>query len=114
MRFPRGLSAAAKSLLTGLLIKDPKKRLGGGPDDAQEIMSHVFFSSINWLDLEQKKVIIHYKLSLNELIQILFFYFVLCNKLLLYKFPIKLKKTFMLDSSSIPTSSIIRHRHTIF
>jgi len=44
-------------LLTGLLIKDPKKRLGGGPDDAQEIMSHVFFSSINWLDLEQKKVI---------------------------------------------------------
>lgn len=57
MRFPRGLSAAAKSLLTGLLIKDPKQRLGGGPDDAQEIMSHVFFSSINWLDLEQKKVI---------------------------------------------------------
>lgn len=56
MRFPRGLSAAAKSLLTGLLIKDPKRRLGGGPDDAQEIMSHVFFSSINWLDLEQKKV----------------------------------------------------------
>jgi len=44
-------------LLTGLLIKDPKKRLGGGPDDAQEIMSHVFFSSINWLDLEQKKVV---------------------------------------------------------
>lgn len=57
VRFPRGLSAAAKSLLTGLLIKDPKQRLGGGPDDAQEIMSHVFFSSINWLDLEQKKVI---------------------------------------------------------
>lgn len=56
VRFPRGLSAAAKSLLTGLLIKDPKKRLGGGPDDAQEIMTHVFFSSINWLDLEQKKV----------------------------------------------------------
>jgi len=57
VRFPRGLSAAAKSLLTGLLIKDPRQRLGGGPDDAQEIMSHVFFSSINWLDLEQKKVI---------------------------------------------------------
>lgn len=57
VRFPRGLSAAAKSLLTGLLIKDPKQRLGGGPDDAQEIMNHVFFSSINWLDLEQKKVI---------------------------------------------------------
>lgn len=56
VRFPRSLSAAAKSLLTGLLIKDPKIRLGGGPDDAQEIMSHVFFSSINWLDLEQKKV----------------------------------------------------------
>jgi len=74
VRFPIGLSAAAKSLLSGLLIKDPKQRLGGGPDDAQEIMSHVFFSSINWLDLEQKKVIFSFLYStLTQLIKLFYF-----------------------------------------
>jgi hypothetical protein len=43
-------------MLGGLLVKDPNKRLGGGPDDAKEIMAHPFFSSINWTDLQQKKV----------------------------------------------------------
>jgi hypothetical protein len=30
--------------------------LGGGADDAKEIMAHIFFSSINWKDLEERKV----------------------------------------------------------
>jgi hypothetical protein len=37
-------------------VKDPIKRLGGGPNDAKDIMQHVFFASINWKDLEEKKV----------------------------------------------------------
>lgn len=57
IRFPRNLSPEAKSLLAGLLKKDPKQRLGGGPNDAKEVMSHVFFISINWQDLVQKKII---------------------------------------------------------
>lgn len=56
MKFPRTISSEAKSLLSGLLVKDPNRRLGGGPDDAREIMSHPFFSCINWSDLIQKKV----------------------------------------------------------
>lgn len=56
VKFPRNLSSEAKDLLAGLLIKDPTKRLGGGPEDAKQIMAHPFFSSINWRDLEQKKV----------------------------------------------------------
>jgi RAC serine/threonine-protein kinase len=56
VRFPRQISAEAKDLLGGLLVKDPVKRLGGGPDDAREIMQHVFFASINWKDLEERKV----------------------------------------------------------
>lgn len=56
VKFPRNLSSDARSLLSGLLIKDPTQRLGGGPDDAREIMAHSFFSSINWRDLESKKV----------------------------------------------------------
>lgn len=31
-------------------------RLGGGPDDAKEIMRHSFFSTIDWQDLYDKKV----------------------------------------------------------
>jgi RAC serine/threonine-protein kinase len=50
------MSIEARELLTGLLVKDPKSRLGGGPDDAREIMSHAFFRNINWTDLENKKV----------------------------------------------------------
>lgn len=56
VRFPRNLSPEAKSLLSGLLVKNPQQRLGGGPEDAKEIMAHPFFSCINWRDLEAKKV----------------------------------------------------------
>lgn len=81
VRFPRTISNEAKDMLggkrmlnkinrvvkflnscliynffQGLLIKDPSKRLGGGPNDAKEIMDHAFFSSIDWSDLVQKKI----------------------------------------------------------
>nr|QBC41002.1 Akt [Chrysopa pallens] len=56
VKFPRTLSADARSLLAGLLVKEPAHRLGGGPQDVREIMEHPFFSSINWNDLVQKKV----------------------------------------------------------
>ncbi|XP_040298230.1 RAC-beta serine/threonine-protein kinase [Bufo bufo] len=56
IRFPRTLSPEAKSLLSGLLKKDPKQRLGGGPTDAQEVKDHRFFASINWQDVNQRKL----------------------------------------------------------
>ncbi|XP_026037008.1 RAC-beta serine/threonine-protein kinase-like isoform X3 [Astatotilapia calliptera] len=56
IRFPRNLSPEAKSLLAGLLKKDPKHRLGGGPSDAKEVMTHKFFITINWHDVEQRKL----------------------------------------------------------
>ncbi|KAK5888304.1 hypothetical protein CesoFtcFv8_016815 [Champsocephalus esox] len=56
IRFPRNLSPEAKALLAGLLKKDPKQRLGGGPNDAKEVMSHKFFITINWQDVVQKKL----------------------------------------------------------
>lgn len=54
--FPATLSEPAKHFLNGLLIKDPTKRLGGGPDDAREIMMHAFFRGLNWQDLIEKKI----------------------------------------------------------
>ncbi|CAN0248820.1 RAC-alpha serine/threonine-protein kinase-like [Petromyzon marinus] len=56
IRFPRTLSNDAKALLSGLLLKDPKKRLGGGPDDAKEIMRHSFFAGTNWQDVYERKL----------------------------------------------------------
>lgn len=56
VKFPKTLSVEARDLLSGLLVKDPARRLGGGPEDAKQIMNHPFFSSINWRDLEQKKI----------------------------------------------------------
>ncbi|GAB0095615.1 Non-specific serine/threonine protein kinase [Sergentomyia squamirostris] len=56
VRFPRSISQEARNLLTKLLAKIPSERLGGGPDDVKEIQSHPFFASINWTDLEQKKI----------------------------------------------------------
>uniref|UniRef100_A0A672HX86 non-specific serine/threonine protein kinase n=1 Tax=Salarias fasciatus TaxID=181472 RepID=A0A672HX86_SALFA len=61
IRFPKNLAPEAKALLAGLLKKDPKQRLGGGPDDAKEVMSHKFFTSINWQDVTDKKLIPPFK-----------------------------------------------------
>lgn len=56
VRFPRTISDEARSLLAGLLAKDPRQRLGGGQDDVKEIQAHPFFASINWTDLVNKRV----------------------------------------------------------
>lgn len=56
VQFPRTLSPEAKDLLSGLLIKVPANRLGGGPDDAKQIMYHAFFRGVNWQDVLDKKV----------------------------------------------------------
>uniref|UniRef100_A0A5F9DES2 Ribosomal protein S6 kinase n=1 Tax=Oryctolagus cuniculus TaxID=9986 RepID=A0A5F9DES2_RABIT len=54
--YPQEMSALAKDLLQRLLMKDPEKRLGCGPRDADEIKEHLFFQKINWDDLAAKKV----------------------------------------------------------
>lgn len=56
VKFPRNISNEAKSLLSGLLEKQPSKRLGGGPEDVRDIMSHPFFACIDWNDLVLKKI----------------------------------------------------------
>jgi hypothetical protein len=47
----------SKSLIVGLLNRNPHKRLGAEPGEAGalEIMNHPFFSDINWTDLIEKK-----------------------------------------------------------
>ncbi|XP_069477236.1 serine/threonine-protein kinase Sgk3 [Ambystoma mexicanum] len=50
-----GASLTAWSILEELLEKDRKKRLGAN-EDFHDIQSHPFFATINWSDLEQKKI----------------------------------------------------------
>uniref|UniRef100_A0A673IHL5 Serine/threonine-protein kinase Sgk1 n=1 Tax=Sinocyclocheilus rhinocerous TaxID=307959 RepID=A0A673IHL5_9TELE len=50
-----GASTAAWSILQALLEKDHTRRLGYR-DDFNEVKGHEFFSTINWDDLEQKKL----------------------------------------------------------
>ncbi|NXR36089.1 AKT2 kinase, partial [Zosterops hypoxanthus] len=57
IRYPRSLGPESRSLLAGLLKKDPKQRLGGGPGDAREVMEHRFFAGIDWQDVVQRKLV---------------------------------------------------------
>lgn len=53
LRFPEDMDKDAQSLLTGLLNRDPKKRLGAnGP---AEIKNHKLFKEIDWKKLMGKK-----------------------------------------------------------
>jgi len=54
--FPAHVSENAKLLLTGLLTRDPKKRLGAGKEDADPIKTHSFFANINWPNLDKKQI----------------------------------------------------------
>lgn len=57
LTMPYFLSADAKDLLTRLLRKEPKKRLGGCmPKDMQTIKKHRFFRKIEWAKLEKREV----------------------------------------------------------
>ncbi|XP_014907612.1 ribosomal protein S6 kinase alpha-5 isoform X3 [Poecilia latipinna] len=54
--FPKDMGPLAKDLIQRLLVKDPKKRLGSGPNGAENVKKHPFYQKINWEDLAAKKV----------------------------------------------------------
>jgi tRNA A-37 threonylcarbamoyl transferase component Bud32 len=56
LKIPSYLSNESKSLLKGLLQRNPTKRLGSGKGDSEEIKSHPFFQGINWKDVENRKL----------------------------------------------------------
>lgn len=54
--YPIHMPRDSVSILQKLLTREPELRLGSGPTDAQEIMSHSFFRNINWDDVRDKKI----------------------------------------------------------
>lgn len=66
IRIPRSISVKAQSVLKGFLNKNPVERLGCHPTTGfSDIMSHAFFKSINWEQLEGKQVMPPYKPKLG-------------------------------------------------
>uniref|UniRef100_A0AAR2K9S4 Ribosomal protein S6 kinase n=1 Tax=Pygocentrus nattereri TaxID=42514 RepID=A0AAR2K9S4_PYGNA len=53
---PQFLSAEAQSLLRALFKRNPTNRLGSGPDGAEEIKRHTFFSTIDWNKLFRREI----------------------------------------------------------
>jgi serine/threonine protein kinase len=51
LHYPASVSAPAKSVLLGLLTKDPNRRLGSGNEDSDEIKRHDFFKEIDFRKL---------------------------------------------------------------
>ncbi|AOA64013.1 Serine/threonine-protein kinase [Komagataella phaffii] len=59
LKFPAGFDPDAKSLITGLLQRDPTKRLGF--NGSHEIKNHQFFADIDWQRLLSKSYIPPFK-----------------------------------------------------
>jgi len=66
LRFPSRLSPDAKSVLSGLLSKNPLNRLGGGPEDYCEIQATEFFRNVEWDKLYRKEIEPPFKPQLSD------------------------------------------------
>ncbi|XP_011494423.1 PREDICTED: ribosomal protein S6 kinase alpha-5-like, partial [Ceratosolen solmsi marchali] len=57
---PQGLSGFVRDFISRLLVKEPRRRLGGGPRDARELKEHAFFKRapppFGWPALERREV----------------------------------------------------------
>ncbi len=51
-----GRPGIVQSFVLALLVKNPEKRLGGGPDDGKEVMGHEFFAGMDFERLGRKEL----------------------------------------------------------
>ncbi|EDV23199.1 uncharacterized protein TRIADDRAFT_27989, partial [Trichoplax adhaerens] len=56
LKLRTNITSSARDILEGLLQKKRELRLGAGEGDFKDIKNHAFFRSINWTDLERKKI----------------------------------------------------------
>ena len=43
-------------MIVSLLNRNPSKRLGAGPDGADEIRRHSFFRNVDWQEVKEKRL----------------------------------------------------------
>ena len=56
LALPKFLSKEIKSLIVGLLNRNPNKRLGSGKLGAEEIKAHPWFKRVNWNEVMERKL----------------------------------------------------------
>ena len=66
LTFPPYVSPEARDIISKLLNKDPKSRLGASDNDVEDIKCQPFFSSLNWNDVLEKKIVPEWKPSLQS------------------------------------------------
>lgn len=72
LKLPKFFSPAARSLLTGLLDRNPSTRLGS-TKDAAELKAHAFFREVNWTMLHARQLIPPFVPDLDRLTDTSFF-----------------------------------------
>jgi len=55
-KFPSYMTPQCQDLIVRFLNRDPKERLGSGPNDVEDIKKHSWFSGLDWQDLLDKKI----------------------------------------------------------
>ncbi|VEN34086.1 unnamed protein product [Callosobruchus maculatus] len=53
---PDYLGTDVSDFISKLLVKDPRRRLGGGEEDARELKRHSFFKNLDWEKLAKKEI----------------------------------------------------------
>jgi len=66
LTFPPQITADVQSLLRGLLTREADKRLGSGVADAQDIMDHEFFKTLDWDKVESREYTPKYKPEIKD------------------------------------------------
>lgn len=66
LAYPCYVTRAATDLLRALLRGDPTKRLGGGPQDGEEVKMHTWFLGIDWIAIQQRRVTPPFKPNLTK------------------------------------------------
>ncbi|KAL2913685.1 Serine/threonine-protein kinase [Polyrhizophydium stewartii] len=56
LEFPQGYPPLAASFCQALIERDPKKRLGAGPEDAEEIKRHPYLADVDWKHMLKRRV----------------------------------------------------------
>ncbi|XP_069363182.1 ribosomal protein S6 kinase alpha-5-like isoform X2 [Maniola hyperantus] len=53
---PNDVSPEVQDFIKKLLVKDPRRRLGGGDKDAEELKRHPFFQNLDWEAVSRREV----------------------------------------------------------
>lgn len=56
-KFPMCLSPREREFVNKLIVRDPNRRLGFGPDGTSAVKSHGFFKDVVWEDVLEKKLV---------------------------------------------------------